>query len=252
MSDEPTQLPRASESTVGILPALLQAQAAFGEIVRTERGVAADDDGSNRQVYSYATLHAHLTAVRPALNAAGIIVMQEVIGHGRGNLIATKLIHANSGEWLASYLPVGPLVSDDPQEVGSRLTYGRRYALAIMLGLAPKDEDDDGGEAVKKAVARGRRGVAVPVEPAAAQAPPLTPATATPPPKTDNDIIQGIRAGIVAALAAGQDPSDVWMEHDTFLKSINQTRLDDLADMYRDLTQAEPPAIIGLTYAEPV
>jgi hypothetical protein len=50
-----------------------------------------------------------------------------------------------SGEWLGSHFTMKP-VKNDPQGIGSCITYMRRYALAAILGLNI-DEDDDGNQA---------------------------------------------------------------------------------------------------------
>ena len=53
-----------------------------------------------------------------------------------------------SGEWISGRLRVTP-VKDDPQGLGSAITYGRRYGLAAIVGVAP--EDDDGNAASQPA-----------------------------------------------------------------------------------------------------
>lgn len=37
----------------------------------------------------------------------------------------------------------------NPQEIGSALTYARRYALCSVVGIAPAEDDDDGGKALE-------------------------------------------------------------------------------------------------------
>ena len=60
-------------------------------------------------------------------------------------VLETRLIHT-SGEWISA---VWLLPSDaTPQQMGSALTYGRRYTATALLGIAP-DEDDDGKAASK-------------------------------------------------------------------------------------------------------
>lgn len=57
--------------------------------------------------------------------------------------VETLMAHA-SGEWISEELSAVP-VKDDPQGIGSCITYLRRYALASFAGVAP--EDDDGNAA---------------------------------------------------------------------------------------------------------
>jgi hypothetical protein len=81
-------------------------------------------------------------------------------------VVVTTLAH-ETGQWVRGRLAL-PLAKTDPQGIGSAITYGRRYALAAMVGVAP--EDDDGNAA-------GRRTVG----PAPKETPP-TPVGGTPPP----------------------------------------------------------------------
>ena len=97
----------------------------------------------------YATLNSVMDACRPALNAHGIwltqLPMPAPIELGTGHIgLLTKLTHAESGQWQASFT-VAPLPKNDPQGMGSALTYCRRYALTAMLGMVM--EDDDGNAA---------------------------------------------------------------------------------------------------------
>lgn len=95
----------------------------------------------------YADLASIWDACREHLAAQGLAVIQ-TMANGVGNVtIITTLAHS-SGEWIRGDLTLKP-VKDDPQGVGSAITYGRRYALAAMVGVAP--DDDDGNAASGKA-----------------------------------------------------------------------------------------------------
>ena len=97
----------------------------------------------------YATLNSVMEACGEALINAGIWVTQypvPVEGDGSQLGLATKLVHAESGEWQESTI-VMPLAKADPQAYGSALTYARRYGLSSMIGLVT--EDDDGNMACK-------------------------------------------------------------------------------------------------------
>lgn len=61
--------------------------------------------------------------------------------------VETVLLH-NSGQWLSEALTLRPQ-QNTPQGVGSTLTYGRRYGLSSLVGIAA-DEDDDGNAASVK------------------------------------------------------------------------------------------------------
>lgn len=57
-----------------------------------------------------------------------------------------------SGEFIASKYTMRP-TKNDPQGVGSCITYQRRYALGAALSLNI-DEDDDGNKASQNAISR--------------------------------------------------------------------------------------------------
>jgi len=91
----------------------------------------------------YADLSAVLEAIVPALNKAGIAVLQSPAFDGEMVTVTTILIH-ESGASVTSDLKLRPSKLD-PQGIGSATTYGRRYSLLALAGVAP--EDDDGNAA---------------------------------------------------------------------------------------------------------
>lgn len=92
----------------------------------------------------YASLSNILDAINDPLNESGLTFCQFPCGeHG----LNTILMHSESGEFISDYYTMRP-TKDDPQGIGSAITYQRRYALASVLGLNI-DDDDDGNEASK-------------------------------------------------------------------------------------------------------
>jgi hypothetical protein len=51
----------------------------------------------------------------------------------------TRILH-KSGQWIESEYPVSGF--SRPQEMGSAMTYARRYSLFAMVGIAGEDDDD--------------------------------------------------------------------------------------------------------------
>ena len=90
----------------------------------------------------YADLAAVLNAARKPLSANGLAIVQ-TIGDG---VLHTRLLHT-SGQWIASEHPLP--MSGKPQEIGSALTYARRYSLSALIGIAA-DEDDDANVATSR------------------------------------------------------------------------------------------------------
>jgi hypothetical protein len=90
----------------------------------------------------YASLSNILDAISLPLNESGLTFSQLPSGE---NGLTTILIHSETGEFMEADYTMTPS-KNDPQGVGSAITYQRRYALASILGLNI-DEDDDGNVA---------------------------------------------------------------------------------------------------------
>jgi len=95
----------------------------------------------------YATLDAIWDTIREPLSISGLAVVQTLSQTDDGKtLLDTTLLHT-SGEWLSGSMLLNP-VKDDPQGLGSAISYARRYSLCAMLGVVA-DEDDDANIATK-------------------------------------------------------------------------------------------------------
>lgn len=96
----------------------------------------------------YADLASCWTALKPHLTPNGLAVVQTVTlcrcesdeCRHDGFVLRTLLVHAPSGQWFKSDLPLYPQMSD-PQKVGSAITYARRYGLCAITGLYQDDDD---------------------------------------------------------------------------------------------------------------
>ena len=69
-----------------------------------------------------------------------------------GYYVETLLTHS-SGEWIASKCYIH-LTKDDPQGLGSAITYARRYGLSAMVGICPEDDDAEGATRSTTAIPR--------------------------------------------------------------------------------------------------
>jgi len=94
----------------------------------------------------YATLDTIWETIRKPLSENGLSVAQTMNVFGDKSLLETTLYHT-SGEWISGIQLVNP-VKDDPQSLGSAISYARRYSLSALLGIVA-DEDDDGNVATK-------------------------------------------------------------------------------------------------------
>ena len=106
----------------------------------------------------YADLASVWDACRTPLADNGLAVIQ-ITKTIEGKLYLETILSHVSGESISGFYPINPMrqekekgwiTSEDPQALGSALTYARRYALAAIVGVAPEDDD---GEA---AVGRGK------------------------------------------------------------------------------------------------
>ena len=123
--------------------------------VQGEMG-AAEKNADNPYFKSkYADLATCWGVAREPLSRNGLAVVQttaqsfEEIGEAnRKQLVITinTILMHSSGEWISGSMSM-PLAKNDPQGVGSAVSYGRRYGLSAILGIVGKDEDDDANAA---------------------------------------------------------------------------------------------------------
>ncbi len=90
----------------------------------------------------YSPLNEVINMIRPILAKHGLSVLQSPSGDGQNIIITTLLMHS-SGEWIEAEPLVLKADKVTAQGAGSAITYGRRYALSAILGIA-SEEDDDG------------------------------------------------------------------------------------------------------------
>jgi hypothetical protein len=99
----------------------------------------------------YADLATVLKTVRPVLSKHGIAFTQTTRVEDDGRMLLVTRLHWRDEE-VVGYYPVSP-TKNDPQGLGSAMTYARRYALQAIVGVAA-DDDDDGNAASNAASAK--------------------------------------------------------------------------------------------------
>ena len=109
----------------------------------------------------YASLAACIGAVKEALNANGVALVQKTHECDNGVRIETIFLH-ESGETMSGGILYLPAEAPTPQKYGSALTYCRRYSLLAACGIPPESALDDDGEAVD-APMRQRQGNKTPM-----------------------------------------------------------------------------------------
>lgn len=130
-------IPTQSENIGKLAEALCKAQGTM---------VEAKEDSKNPFFKSnYADLTSTWRACKDSLTANGLSISQ-VTGFVDGQIfLVTTLLHS-SGEWMKGFYPLY-LSKQDPQAMGSAVTYARRYTLAAIVGVCKEGEDDDAEKA---------------------------------------------------------------------------------------------------------
>jgi hypothetical protein len=97
---------------------------------------AIKKDGKNPHFKStYATLSQILSEVKPILSEVGLVLTQPV----NNKSVQTIITDAETGESIMGEIPMPD--NQNPQQIGSAITYYRRYLLAGILSLEIEDDD---------------------------------------------------------------------------------------------------------------
>lgn len=149
MTTETTVQPRAlvwSADIDQIAAAYVLAQASLASLTNTATAKVATKGGGSYS-YSYITLADVFDSIREPLTTNGLAIMQGTITDRPGGVtVQTRLLHT-SGQWVENSVTLHVASNADAQQVGSTITYARRYGLLALLGLASANDDDDGARA---------------------------------------------------------------------------------------------------------
>jgi hypothetical protein len=86
----------------------------------------------------YADLTAVIDAVKGPLLDQGITILQPTDGDN----VSTILLHT-SGQFLGGKTPIRAAKENDPQALGSAISYARRYGLQSLICLPAADDDGE-------------------------------------------------------------------------------------------------------------
>lgn len=145
----PRPVLKCSVETGQISKALANAMGAMENPKRNKK-VDFVNTKNQRVKYEYADLASIIDAIRKPLSSNGISWPAGAIWTGTSIVVEAALRH-ESGEWMSSELEIP--CAPDVKSQGSAETYGRRYLLASLCGLAA-DDDDDGDAAMPTQTAR--------------------------------------------------------------------------------------------------
>ena len=103
--------------------------------VKKEIGAISKDTTNPFFKSKYFDINGLLKHVEPLLQKNGLLLLQPIY---KGYVIS-EIIEIESGEKIQSGLQLPEM--DDPQKLGSAVTYYRRYTLQSLLGLQAEDDD---------------------------------------------------------------------------------------------------------------
>jgi hypothetical protein len=119
--------------------ALAAAQAEFPVVPKDRKAKVPTKAGGSYE-YRYADFGSILAAIEPVLRRHGIMQYQRLDVREGKQLLCTELWHSSGTSVCAAMLV--PLDGRAPQEVGSAITYFRRYSMVALLGLVTEEDND--------------------------------------------------------------------------------------------------------------
>ena len=114
--------------------------------------VADETAQAGKRTYKYLNLATILKTIKPVFEKHGLAFSQRVTSSNEGEARQAigkveTIIFDDKEQMVACSYPF--FVTGDPQQVGSAITYARRYSLYAVLGIFP-DKDDDGAYAKQR------------------------------------------------------------------------------------------------------
>lgn len=127
-----------------------KARGAFKPIIKSCPVNVTNKDGKFLYKFEYADLDAILDATSGAMSQNGLDLSWFLSDAPDGGRSLRCILAHESGAFIESIVTIPP--QDGPQELGSALTYARRYQAGCVLGVAPEKDDDGNAAAGQVAV----------------------------------------------------------------------------------------------------
>jgi hypothetical protein len=125
---------QTSEQTMNLWSKVFKIQEKNLTVIKTAANAAFKQNG---KVSKYADLNSILDVIIPELNEVKLVTAFMLTGDG----LIMQVTDIESGEWIRFTCQLN-LVGQTAQQVGSQITYFRRYMFNSMFNL--QAEDDDG------------------------------------------------------------------------------------------------------------
>jgi hypothetical protein len=103
--------------------------------VKKEIGAISKDSTNPFFKSKYFDINSLLKHVEPLLQKNGLLLLQPIIS----NEVFSEIVDIETEESVTSSIALPEM--DDPQKLGSAITYYRRYTLQSLLGLQAEDDD---------------------------------------------------------------------------------------------------------------
>jgi hypothetical protein len=120
----------------GLYPKLHAAKQKIGKVVKN----STNPHFKNK----YVDINGLIETVEPILLEQGLLLLQPIAE----GIISTSIIDIESGQSVVSSMRLPEI--QDPQKVGSAVTYYRRYTLQSLLSLQAEDDDANSASATVK------------------------------------------------------------------------------------------------------
>jgi len=121
---------------LGLYPKLHAAKQKIGKVVKN-----ANNPHFKK---SYADINALVESVEPVLIEQGLLLLQPI----EDGVVSTLIIDIETGQSVVSSMRLPEI--QDPQKIGSAVTYYRRYTLQSLLSLQAEDDDANSASATVK------------------------------------------------------------------------------------------------------
>jgi len=120
----------------GLYPKLHAAKQKIGKVVKN-----ANNPHFKK---SYADINSLVETVEPLLIEQGLLLLQPI----EDGVVSTLIIDIETGQSVVSSMRLPEI--QDPQKIGSAVTYYRRYTLQSLLSLQAEDDDANSASATVK------------------------------------------------------------------------------------------------------
>ena len=129
---------KTSDQINELATALAKAQGEFPDIPKDKTAKVKGESKSGKAYeysYKYTDLATIIKCTRPALTKHGLSLIQVLTTDS----LFTRLVHS-SGQFIEGVVPIR--MNQKMQDVGSDITYLKRYSLSAMIGVSSEDDDD--------------------------------------------------------------------------------------------------------------